>query len=83
MYNLFKRVPHTLDEIGFCVVNYIQRSGLDLINTQANNRQTNSTAAAVQFVNAILVLQNKFSTFLSSCWGDDKNFYKCIQRGYV
>ncbi|KAF0696286.1 Aste57867_12984 [Aphanomyces stellatus] len=84
MYTLFKRVPTTLDEIGQCVTNYIKSTGLDLIQTQMNLQQTQSstTESAIQFVNALLVLQDKFSAFLSQCWAEDKAFYKCIQRGF-
>ncbi|OQR80766.1 Cullin family protein [Achlya hypogyna] len=83
MYLLFKRAPASaLEEIGSCVTNYIKSTGLDLIQTQINQHQAHSSEAAVQFVQAILVLKDKFALFLTQCWGDDKAFHKCIQRGF-
>ncbi|CAK4079420.1 unnamed protein product [Aphanomyces euteiches] len=84
MYTLFKRVPDTLEDIGQCATNYIKTTGLDLIQTQLSLQQTQShtTESAIQFVNALLLLQDKFTTFLRQCWMDDKAFYKCIQRGF-
>ncbi|RHZ42273.1 hypothetical protein DYB26_000762, partial [Aphanomyces astaci] len=85
MYVLFKRVPATLDDIGTAVTTYIKTTGLDLVQAQLNLQQTqsSSTESALQFVNALLTLQDKFMGFLTSCWADDKAFHKCIQRGSV
>ncbi|EQC28612.1 hypothetical protein SDRG_13691 [Saprolegnia diclina VS20] len=81
MYVLFKRAPPSaLEEIGSCCTNYIKSTGLDLIQTQLNQHQPSE--GAVQFVQAVLVLKDKFAMFLTQCWGDDKAFYKCIQRGF-
>ncbi|ETW10182.1 hypothetical protein H310_00552 [Aphanomyces invadans] len=84
MYVLFKRVPLTLEDIGAAVTNYIKTTGLDLVQAQLNLQLTNtsSTESAIQFVTALLALQDKFNVFLASCWADDKAFYKCIQRGF-
>ncbi|OQR97765.1 transmembrane protein, partial [Thraustotheca clavata] len=81
MYILFRRAPAVaLEEIGTCASDYIKNTGLDLIQTQMNQQQ--SSESAVQFVQAVLLLKDKFAMFLVECWADDKAFYKCIQRGF-
>ncbi|GMF15520.1 unnamed protein product [Phytophthora lilii] len=79
MYSLFRRVPSTLPEISDCVLMYIKTHGEEVVKTQSNPE---TALDALQFVEKLLALREKFVGYLSDCFFDDPQFHKSIKQGF-
>merc|ERR1719435_61649 len=80
MYKLFGRVSEGHRTIGDCVSRYLREEGKALV-TQATDEQSQQTNA-VTYIQNLLELKDRFDSFLSLSFGNDKFFKQVISGDF-
>jgi cullin 3 len=76
MYNLFSRVPSTLDFIRDSLSEYVKKAGLEIVADQETVRDP------IQFVQRMLELKEKFDKIIKESFRDDKKFLKRLKEAF-
>lgn len=77
MYKLFSRVSDGLDTVCGCVSQYLRERGRALVQEEQE-----ATTNAVQFVQNLLDLKDRFEHFLHISFNNDKQFKQMIASDF-
>nr|CCA18689.1 Cullin family protein putative [Albugo laibachii Nc14] len=79
MYQLFRRIPKTLEIMSESVFGYIKHTGEQLVQAQL---KPETAVDAKQFVDQLMNLRKPFVDFWQQCFQEDPEFQKSIKRGF-
>lgn len=77
MYRLLCRVPNGLQCIISCISGYLREQGKILVTEQEGGK-----CDAVQFIQKLLELKDRFDSFLTKSFNNDKEFLKMIAKDF-